>query len=298
MTGFRLAPLLATTMVLGLLAGCSAAVEEPVAEVQSPAPEVTLDTTAEPTAEPTEEAVLINDPWSSWDGYGTVFLTADALTPESPSAFLGITYRGIENRETYDKRVGDWVRNDSFVFSANYKCGLPLVDIVVNPEFTEGQALEEATRVAEVLGRLPAGPRANVLELWIHDGWELAGGGNNAIELYSDYITSEFDWLEEVFAHEAAHATLDYTFGGVVDEAAWAEAVQSDGQFISQYASDNPDWEDIAESYGAYLVWAMHQEQGLFPVSAAEIEAKIPARLAYFESLGADYGPLPASCGE
>jgi hypothetical protein len=201
---------------------------------------------------------------------------------------LGITFRGIENRETYDKRAGDWVRNDSWVFVANYKCGLPEVEVVVNPEFTEDQALEEATRVAEVLGRIPVGPRANVQELWIQDGWELAGGGNNSIELYSEYITSELDWLEEVFAHEGAHASLDCTFGGVVEEAAWLAAAQSDDQFISDYASDYPDSEDIAESYGAYLVWATNRQQGLFPESASQIEALIPARLAYFDSLGAD----------
>lgn len=297
MTRNPLTPLVAVAATIGLLAGCTAPTEEAFEE-ESSAPQATVTESEEPTAEPTEEPVVINDPWSSWDGYGAVFITPDAITPESPSDFLGITFTGIENRETYDKRAGDWVRNDSWVFVANYKCGLPEVEVVVNPEFTEDQALDEATRVAEVLGRIPVGPRANVQELWIHDGWELAGGGNNAIELYSDYVTSELDWLEEVFAHEGAHASLDYNFGGVVDEAAWLAAVASDDQFISDYASDYPDSEDIAESYGAYLVWATHQQQGLFPESAAGIEAKIPARLAYFESLGPDYGPLPESCGQ
>lgn len=293
MTGFRLAPLLAATMVVGLLVGCTAPAEE-VAEVETSAPEET----AEATAEPTEEAVVVNDPWSSWDGYGTVFLTAHAMTPESPSDFLGITFSGIENRETYDKRAGDWVRNDSWIFTANYQCALSTVEVIVNPEFTEEEALMEATRAAEVLGRLPIGPRANVLEIWIHDGWELAGGGNNAIELYSEYVTTELDYLEEVFSHEGGHASLDYYWGGAVVEADWAAAVASDGQFISNYAAEYPDREDIAESYSAFLIWALHRDQGLFPESAAQIQARIPARLAYFESLGPDYGPLPASCGQ
>lgn len=297
MTRKLLRPLVAAVATIGLLAGCTATSEESVA-TETSASVSTTEESVEATAAPTEDAVAISDPWSSWDGYGAVYITPDVITPESPSDFLGITFRGIENRETYDKRAGDWVRNDSWVFVANYKCGLPEVEVVVNPEFTEDQALIEATRVAEVLGRIPVGPRANVQELWIHDGWELAGGGNNAIELYSEYITSELDWLEEVFAHEGAHASLDYTFGGVVEEAAWLAAAQSDVQFISDYASDYPDSEDIAESYGAYLVWAMNQKQGLFPESASQIEELIPARLAYFESLGADYGLLPASCGQ
>lgn len=40
------------------------------------------------------------------------------------------------------------------------------------------------------------------------------------------------------------------------------------------------------------------EHRGLFPESAAGIKALIPARLAYFESLGPNYGPLPASCGQ
>lgn len=293
MTGFRLAPLLAATMVVGLLAGCTAPAEE-LAEVETTAPAVT----AEPTAEPTEEVVAVNDSWSLWDGGGTVYITADAMTPESPSDFLGITLSGIENRETYDKRAGDWVRNDSWIFIASYKCALSTVEVIVNPEFTEEEALMEATRAAEVLGRLPVGSRTAVNEIWIHDGWELAGGGNNAIELYSEYVTTEFDYLEEVFSHEGAHASLDYYWGGAVVEADWVAAVASDGQFISNYAAEYPDSEDVAESYSAFLIWALHRDQGLFPESAAQIQARIPARLAYFESLGPDYGPLPASCGQ
>lgn len=73
--------------------------------------------------------------------------------------------------------------------------------------------------------------------------------------------------------------------------------MEADGAYISTYAADFPDREDIAESYGAYMIWAIHQEQGIFPESAAEIDARMPARLDYFQSLGPDYGPLPASCG-
>jgi hypothetical protein len=82
-----------------------------------------------------------------------------------------------------------------------------------------------------------------------------------------------------------------------VDQTLWAKAVASDGRFISGYAEEFPGREDIAESYGAFLIWALHRDQGLFPEFAAGIEALIPARLHYFESLGPEFGPLPASCG-
>jgi hypothetical protein len=304
MTGLRFAPLLAATMVLGLLAGCTAPAEQaPEAET---APEVTTEATVEPTVEPTVEstveptgeAAVVPDLWSFWDGAGTVFLSADVITPESPSDFLGLAFAGIDARETYDRRVDEWITEDSWIFTANYKCGRPTVDVVVNPEFTEADALEEATRAAIVLGQMPIGLRTNVDELWIHDGWALAGGGNNAILVYRDYFDSELPYIEEVFVHEAAHTSLDWFWRGAVDKAAWAAAVASDDQFISDYAGDYPDREDVAESYGAFIIWAMNREYGVFPKSAAGIEAKIPARLAYFESLGPDYGPLPLSCGQ
>ncbi len=293
MNSFRFAPVFATTLVLGLIAGC-ATPEEQVAEVGNPSPEVT----AEATIEPTEEVITINDNWSTWNRSGVVWITPDAITPQSPSDFLGITFTGMDARQTYDRRVDAFITETSWIFTANYQCGRPSVDVVVNPEFTEAEALFEATRVAEVLGRLPVGLRVAVDEIWVHDGWELAGGGNRAILVYSDYFDSERHSIEEIFAHEAAHTSMDYFWGGVVDETAWNEAAASDGQFISRYAADYPDSEDVAESYGAFLIWALNRDQGLFPTSAAGIEALIPARLAYFESLGPDYGPLPESCGQ
>lgn len=248
--------------------------------------------------QPSRGAAAVKDRWSAWDGSGTVWITADAITPTSPSDFLGITYTGIRNRQTYDRRVNNWIREDSWVFTASYKCGRATVDMVVNPEFTQAEALVEATRAARVVGQLPIGSRTNVDEVWIHDGWELAGGGNKSILVYSDYFKTELASIEEVFVHEAAHTSLDYIFDGAVNQAAWAAAVASDGRFISDYARDYPDREDIAESYGAFMIWAMNRDYGLFPESAAGIKARIPARLAYFESLGPNYGPLPASCGQ
>lgn len=287
MTRHHQAPLLSAALVVGLLAGCAAPAEEPVAVPEVP----------EATTEAADAAVVTSDPWSQWDGYGTVFLTSDALTPESPSDFIEVTFTGLAEVQTFDRRVNEFVTNPSHVFTATFRCAPEPVDVVVNAEFSEEQALLEAERFARLLGQMPVGLRGLVREIWVHDGNEAAGGGNESILIHSAYADENKDFLEEVFAHEGAHTSLDYDAGGVVDQALWAEAVASDGQFVSGYAAEFPDREDIAESYGAFLIWALHRDQGLFPESAAGIEALIPARLQYFESLGADFGPLPASCG-
>lgn len=285
----RRAPFLSAAIVVGLLAGCAAPAGETADDLDAMAPTE--------TAEVDEALVEESDPWAMWDKLGTVFITPDAITPESPSDFVEVTFVGLNDVQTFDRRVADFVTNPSHVFTATFRCAPEPVDVVVNAEFSQEQALQEAERFARLLGQMPLGLRGLVREIWVHDGNEAAGGGNESILVHSAYADENKDSIEEVFAHEGAHTSLDYDAGGVVDPALWAEAVASDGQFISQYAMDFPDREDIAESYGAFLIWALHRDQGLFPESAAGIEALIPARLKYFESLGADFGPLPASCG-
>jgi hypothetical protein len=287
--------------VVVLLAGCSSAtLPEP-----APEPEVVEEATPEPEVVEEEPDALkeeiapaeYHDPWGEWDGLGTVFLTPDAITPESPSDFVEVTATGLEDKETFDRRVGDFVTNPSHIFRATFRCAPEPVDVIVNAEFAQEQALQEAKRFAHLLGQMPVGLRGLVREIWVHDGNEAAGGGNYSILVHSVYADENKDFIEEVFAHEGAHTSLDHDQGGVVDQTLWEEAVASDDRFISGYAEEFPGREDIAESYGAFLIWALHRDQGLFPESAAGIEALIPARLQYFESLGPDFGPLPASCG-
>lgn len=275
--------LLGLISVVVLLAGCSnAMLPEP---------------TSEPDVLEEKIAQAEYDPWGQWDGFGTVFLTPDAITPESPSDFIEVTFTGLEDKETFDRRVNDFVTNPSYMFRATFQCAPEPVDVIVNAEYAQEQALQEAKRFAYLLGQMPVGLRGLVREIWVHDGNEAAGGGNYSILVHSVYADENKDFIEEVFAHEGAHTSLDYDQGGVVDQTLWAKAVASDGRFISGYAEEFPEREDIAESYGAFLIWALHRDQGLFPESAAEIEALIPARLQYFESLGPNFGPLPASCG-
>jgi len=285
--------LLGLAPVLLLLVGCSSAtLPEPV-----PEPEVIEEATPEPDVVGGEAEPTVVDQWGDWDHNGTVYLTPDLITSESPSDLVEVTFTGSEERETFDRRVNSFVVSESHIFTANFRCAPDPVEIVVNAEFSDEQAEGEAQRFAFVLGQMPLGLRGLVHEIWVHDGNEPAGGGNNSILVHSVYADESTNFIEEVFLHEGAHTSLDYDFGGVVDRAIWSEAVTSDGSFISGYAEEFPEREDISESYSAFLIWALHRNQGIFSESAAGIEALIPARLQYFESLGSDFGPLPKSCG-
>lgn len=280
------AAFLSGLLVIGLLGGCTAASPE----TASSQPEVVAD----------PDATVVKNQlaqWGQWGGYGTVYLTPEVITPESPSDFLELTFIGLSDKETFDRRVDDFVKNPSYVFTASFRCATEPVDVVVNSEFTQEKALQEAERFAYLLGQLPLGLRGLVREIWVHDGNELAGGGNESILVHSGYADQEKDFIEEVFVHEAAHTSLEFDYGGIGDRELWAAAVASDGVFVSEYSTEFPDREDIAESYGAYLIWALHRDQGIFSEVAQLIEAVIPARLKYFESLGPDFGPLSAECG-
>jgi hypothetical protein len=243
-------------------------------------------------------AALVTAPSSLANGVlyqGTVFVSSDVLTPASPSSLISVAYEGSREKNTFDRRVNGWVNRNSHVFQASYACGLPRVAIVVNAEFNLQEAENQAVRFARILGQLPPGSRKGVREVWVHAGNELAGGGNSSILIHTDYAQTSGPFLEEVFIHEAAHSSLDWTFGGAVNRESWNAAARADGRFISQYAADQPDREDVAESYGAFLVHEAARANPALRSEADRISSAIPNRLNYFRSLGPEYGLSPCS---
>lgn len=286
------------TAILGLVASLaglalvsSCVTPSPSAEGEaSTATGTVVEVEAEVEVEAVESASV--PPITSPPFEGTVYISSEVLSPTSPSAFLDVTSAGVASRTTFDRRVNDWVTNPSRIFTATFSCGRESVDVIVNLEFTEQEAQYQAERFAFVLGQMPVGLRQAVEEIWVHDGSESAGGGNRSILVHTQEIDGVRDYLEEIFLHEAAHTTLDPAWGGVVDATEWNLERAQDPTFISTYAEKNPDREDIAESYGAFIAWSVLTTQGLLPGAAALVEGAIPHRLEFFEGLGPDYGPF------
>lgn len=229
---------------------------------------------------------------------GTMWISPNVLTPSDPTDFQSIEYMGIQQRRTFDRRSNSWVVADAHIIRARYACGLTSVDVVVNTEFSEQQALSEAQRFAEVHGRIPPGLRYAVDELWIHGGDEPAGGGNRSVLIHVDSAVKKWDFVEELFLHEAAHTTLDYEAhgAGVVDRISWEAAKTQDGRPISDYARDFPAREDVAESYVAFALSKVAQVANPLDGNAQVIAATIPHRLAYLETLGEEFVPRTGAC--
>ncbi|MCA9615299.1 MAG: hypothetical protein KC586_21235 [Myxococcales bacterium] len=221
---------------------------------------------------------------------GTAFVTNDLLRPSDPSSFVSLAYAGVGTRTMFDRRTASFGSVEAHLFDATFGVDTQ-VEIQVNPEFDRATAETHARRYAEVIGRLPAFLFADLRTVWIHDGMELFGGGNQNLLIHTQQGDAYGDSLEEIFVHEGAHTSLD---GVHAASARWLEAQAADVSFISTYARDNPTREDVAESLGPYLAYRFGGDR----VSAelrAQIQAAMPNRIRYFDCLGLSMDPLPTS---
>jgi hypothetical protein len=221
---------------------------------------------------------------------GTIFIDPDIITAADPTTFLGLADAGQGSRTMFDRRVDGWIDVDAFLFDASFDDGLS-VEIQVNPEFGDVDAARvEAEFYGDAIGRLPTALRRDVETVWIHQGVQPFGGGNNNLLIHVGqgdlYIADGI--LEETFVHEAAHTSLDAYHASAPG---WLAAQGSDPTFISTYARDFPAREDIAESFVPYLA-VRYRADRISPSLKATIEATMPNRIAYFDGLGLDMHPI------
>jgi hypothetical protein len=183
------------------------------------------------------------------------------------------------------------VQENAYLFTAQYDDGLE-IEIQVNPEFgSRAGAQVQADFYAPIFGRLPTGLRRDVQTSWIHQGDENFGGGNNNLLIHTGSVAQGYinrGILEETLVHEAAHTSLDSYYA---NHPQWRAAQQSDPDFISTFAEDFPDSEDIAESFLPYL--AVRDRADRISSSLEDvINNTIPARIVFFDGLKLDMHPL------
>ena len=207
------------------------------------------------------------------------------IATSDQSVFACTHYRGSRRAEMPDKRSDTLMANGTHIFRALYRDATS-VEIWVHAAIGSRQAAENIVLpVAEAVGKLPSFMREKLDRVVIHQGDETAFAESNGhfFVLYSDNIRTRIrnHDLEETVFHESVHATLDKRYAR---SRAWRAAQRADGAFITDYAENNPDKEDMAES--ALFAWAMLMHPGRLP---ADIEARVisimPHRLAFFEEL-------------
>lgn len=226
---------------------------------------------------------------------GTIFIDPDIITASDPSDFTEATYRGQGMRTMFDRRVNNWVQQNAFLVDAAFADG-SIVEVQVNPEFgSQTEAMDQATRWATEVGRLPRALRTDLQTMWIHKGTNPFGGGNQNILIHTGqaqlYINDGI--LEETLVHEASHTSLDAYWAAHPD---WLAAQQADPDFISTYARDNPNREDIAETFLTWLA-VRHRPDRISADLKQTIETAIPNRLSFFDGLNLDLQPLSTATG-
>ncbi len=222
--------------------------------------------------------------------HGTIFIESQLITAKDPTAFESIAERGHGMRRMFDRRGGGSFKEvDAWLFDVKFKDGLRL-EVQVNPEFDRPAAHKLAERFAKVLGQLPHCLRLDAKTMWIHDGKELFGGGNQNYLIHTG-MAAEYERngiLEEALMHEGSHTSLD---GRYAESKGWKKAQQLDGGYISDYASDNPRREDVAESFVPYLA-VRYREDRIRPENAAKIRATIKHRMEFFDAQKLDLRPF------
>ena len=71
---------------------------------------------------------------------------------------------------------------------------------------------------------------------------------------YTDHLFESGD-IEELFLHEGCHGAVDLMFKY---DARWLKAQHDDNRFISKYAEENPEREDLAETMPAWIYARKH----------------------------------------
>ena len=250
---------------------------------------------------------------------GTVWVSADVIRASDPSALDSLVYVGRGVRWFYDplespKRWRDDL--ELFLFEAHFEGGA-LMEVQAHPALGEATALEAARQILPPMGRLPRVliDGAREIEVELNPGPEYSAGGNSCRNVYHweglpsnwrrahPFVPAAF--VEEIALHEGAHAVLDdCVVNGLLWEsglggsasAEWRAAQAADSLFITAYALEHPEREDMAETLWAWFVSRCVPDR-LPPEWKRRIDAGIPHRLAYLDRalLGLDLRPWQCS---
>jgi hypothetical protein len=229
----------------------------------------------------------------------TVYIERNWITPADPSTFSSISSIGLETVSMFDRRTNNFEQVEAHSFVLAFSSSVE-VTARVNPEFDAERAESLAGKWGQVLGQMPSGLIRELGELHIQGGDKLMGGNGltnpTVVLIHEEHGDRNLQngWAEEEILHELGHAV----FQPLQMDTDWVAAQDSDPCFISNYARDYPDREDIAETLAPYLIMTHRTDR----ISASNVEAIaecIGARTqvldAWFATMGLSYTPFGIS---
>jgi hypothetical protein len=95
-------------------------------------------------------------------------------------------------------------------------------------------------------------------------------------------------YLEEFLVHEATHTSLDAIY---YPDPGYQRARQADNNFVSTYARDNANSEDIAESIVPYIA-VRYRADRISAEMEGQIRTAMGNRIAFFDAQNLDFAPV------
>ena len=226
---------------------------------------------------------------------GTMWDLPDLIKSSDYTVYSTSIYQGTETRMFYDKAIPDFIDYPAHVYKVNFGDGLS-VDFEIYTEFNQDESLAIKQKYAPLMGQLGKELRKNIKSIEFLKGEEVASAQRSNDLSYAN-ITFHTDWLnnivetrldgdrtEELFIHEAVHLSIDPY---VYSQQGWTDAVNLDGNYLSTYAKNNPDSEDVAETFQAYIAVKYFPER-IGSSLRDTILSVCLNRFKYFDSLNLD----------
>lgn len=210
----------------------------------------------------------------------------DFITESDPNTFDRLEDKGQGSAEMPDKSDRSApLMQEAFLFVAHFNDGTS-VRLAIDADFrTQDRARQEALRYTPRLGKLPTALRRGVKRVVVHKGGEnvTAFSDVGLIVLYSDNATRRIGThdLEETVFHESVHAAWDKAHAKSEE---WQDAQKKDGGYITDYAREHPEGEDLAES-ALFAYTLLHHPDRIPKAAAARIKRIIPNRIAFVGKL-------------
>ena len=211
----------------------------------------------------------------------------DFILPNDPGACWSISEQEGGRTEMYDPRSDTFFVDNARHFEVTFPN--QVIRINVHPDV--GNHEQRAREAAASVSRLPVLMRIQLRYVNILNGdgtaWSVDAG--RFFTLYDGLMArqlAEHDLDETVF-HETAHVALDPILSQDPD---WRSNQEADGAFITHYAAQNPNTEDIAES--ALFAWTLIYRPGRLPKDVeTEVRSVIPNRLEYLGNMMEGFEP-------
>ncbi len=223
----------------------------------------------------------------------------DVITEGDPSAFQSIQSQPDRPVLMWDRDAnnsnGAWITPLAYVYQLRYDDSITAEIRLRKADFDLQDANRLATKYGRMMGQLPAFLRTGVDSINILASDALFGGNSflHSIEITIGATSELYEQtgnLEETLIHEATHAALDHLYRVNAD---WTDARDLDPRFISRYAADNPDREDIAETVVPFL-GLRYQNQRIEVSNQQNLQSFIPGRLDFLDSMKLNPYPMGA----